>query len=83
MEQINSSLPLLLNIQHSSLFIFILSEILFKYSSNSFSSFKKSGGRFSRFVPEEFNPTTVKNVGVVAYGKDFYADIDVAALELY
>ena len=48
-----------------------------------FSSFKKSGGRFSRFVPEEFNPTTVKNVGVVAYGKDFYADIDVAALELY
>lgn len=48
-----------------------------------FSSFKKSDGRFSRFVPEEFDLTTIKNIGVVAYGKDFYADIDIAGLELY
>ena len=48
-----------------------------------FSSFNKSEGRFSRFVPEEFDPTTIKSIGIVAYGKDFYADIDVAGLELY
>ena len=48
-----------------------------------FSSFKKSDGRFSRFVPEEFDLTTIKSIGIVAYGKDFYADIDVAGLELY
>ena len=48
-----------------------------------FSSFNKSEGRFSRFVPEEFDPTTIKSIGIVAYGKDFYADIDVSGLELY
>ena len=48
-----------------------------------FSSFKKSEGRFNSFVPEEFNPTTIKSIGVVAYGKDFYANIDVAGVELY
>jgi hypothetical protein len=48
-----------------------------------FSSFNKSEGRFSRFVPEGFDPTTIKSIGIVAYGKDFYADIDVSGLELY
>ena len=48
-----------------------------------FSSFKKSDGRFSRFLPKEFDIESIKSIGIVAYGKDFYADIDVAGLELY
>ena len=48
-----------------------------------FSSFKKSEGRFSRFLPKEFEIESIKSIGIVAYGKDFYADIDVAGLELY
>ena len=48
-----------------------------------FSSFKKSEGRFSGFLPKKFDIEGIKSIGIVAYGKDFYADIDVAGLELY
>ena len=48
-----------------------------------FSSFKKSEGRFSGFLPKKFDVEGIKSIGIVAYGKDFYADIDVAGLELY
>ena len=43
----------------------------------------KSDGSFSRFLPKEFDTESIKSIGIVAYGKDFYADIDVAGLELY
>lgn len=48
-----------------------------------FKSFKKSDGRFSRFLPEEFDISSIKSIGVVAYGKDFYANVDLAGIELY
>ena len=48
-----------------------------------FSSFRKSGGLFSRFVPNNFDPESIKTIGIVAIGKAFYADIDVAGIELY
>ena len=61
---------------------FIASEE-WKWIEIPFSSFEKSDGRFSRFLPEEFDIETIKSIGVVAYGKDFYANIDVAGIELY
>ena len=54
-----------------------------KWIEIPFSSFEKSDGRFSRFLPEEFDIETIKSIGIVAYGKDFYANIDVAGIELY
>ncbi len=44
-----------------------------------FDSFKKTGA----LVPRKFKPSSIKTIGVVAYGKDFMAQVDVAGLELY
>ncbi len=44
-----------------------------------FDSFKKTGA----LVPRKFNPSSIKTIGVVAYGKDFMAQVDVAGLKLY
>ena len=44
-----------------------------------FDSFKKTGA----LVPRKFKPNSIRTIGVVAYGKDFMANIDVAGLELY
>ena len=30
-----------------------------------------------------FDPNTIKTIAIVAYGKDYQADITVAVLELY
>ena len=44
-----------------------------------FDSFKKSG----LILPRKFQASDIKSIGVVAFGKDFYANIDVASIELY
>ena len=44
-----------------------------------FDSFKKSG----LIVPRKFRASDIKSIGIVAFGKDFYADIDLASIELY
>ena len=44
-----------------------------------FKSFKKS----SNFMKNAFDPNTIKTIAIVAYGKDYQADITVSVLELY
>ena len=44
-----------------------------------FKSFKKS----SNFMKSAFDPNTIKTIAIVAYGKDYQADITVSVLELY
>ena len=44
-----------------------------------FSSFKKSSWR----LPSKVKSSKVRSIGVVAFGKDFYAEIDLANIELY
>jgi hypothetical protein len=44
-----------------------------------FDSFKKSG----LLLPRKFKASDIKSIGIVAFGKDFYADIDLASIELY
>ena len=44
-----------------------------------FDSFKKSG----LILPRKFDASDIKSIGIVAFGKDFYADIDLASIELY
>ena len=44
-----------------------------------FSTFKKS----STFMKTSMDPTSLKSVGVVAYGRDYIADILIRNIELY
>ena len=44
-----------------------------------FDSFKKSG----LLLPRKFNASDIKSIGIVAFGKDFYASVDIASVELY
>ena len=44
-----------------------------------FDSFKKSG----LILPRKFKASDIKSIGIVAFGKDFYANIDLASIELY
>ena len=44
-----------------------------------FSTFKKS----STFMKTSMDPTSLKSVGVVAYGRDYIADIHIKMIELY
>ena len=44
-----------------------------------FKDFKKS----SNFMKNVFDPNTIKTIAIVAYGKDYQADVTVSALELY
>ena len=44
-----------------------------------FKDFKKS----SNFMKSVFDPNTIKTIAIVAYGKDYQADVTVSALELY
>ena len=45
----------------------------------SFEQFKKS----SNFMKSAFDQKTIKTIAIVAYGKDYIADITVSELELY
>ena len=44
-----------------------------------FDSFKKSG----IILPRKFKASDIKSIGIVAFGKDFYASVDIASVELY
>ena len=44
-----------------------------------FSQFKKS----RRLLPSKIDSGRVKSIGLVAYGKDFQAELDLASIELY
>ena len=44
-----------------------------------FSNFKKT----SFFLPGKVKSSKIKTIGVVAYGKDFFAEVDIAGVELY
>ncbi len=44
-----------------------------------FSEFKKS----RRLLPSKVNSSRIKSIGLVAYGKDFEAELDLASIELY
>ena len=44
-----------------------------------FKQFKKS----SNFMKSAFDQKTIKTIAIVAYGKDYIADITVSELELY
>ena len=44
-----------------------------------FQKFKRS----SNFMKRDFDPNTIKTIGIVAYGKDHTADITVSELEFY
>ena len=44
-----------------------------------FSQFKKS----RRLLPSKVNSGRIKSIGLVAYGKDFQAELDLASIELY
>ena len=50
-----------------------------QYIKLPFASFKKSG----LILPRMFKASDIKSIGIVAFGKDFYADIDLASIELY
>ena len=50
-----------------------------QYIEIPFASFKKSG----LILPRMFKASDIKSIGIVAFGKDFYADIDLASIELY
>ena len=50
-----------------------------KQVSLPFSDFKKS----RRFLPTKLNSSRIKSIGLVAYGKDFQAELDLANIELY
>jgi hypothetical protein len=50
-----------------------------QYIEIPFDSFKKSG----LILPQKFKASDIKSIGIVAFGKDFYADIDLASIELY
>ena len=50
-----------------------------EYIKVPFDSFKKSG----LILPRKFKASDIKSIGIVAFGKDFYADIDLASIELY
>ena len=45
-----------------------------------FSSFKKVG---PAYVPRKVKSSKITWIAVVAYGKDFYAEVDLAKIELY
>ena len=44
-----------------------------------FDQFEKS----ATFMPKKLNPDTIKTIGLVAYGKDYEADVSIAILEFY
>ncbi len=44
-----------------------------------FDSFKKSGF----MLPRKFKASDIKSIGIVAFGKDFYANVDLTKIELY
>ena len=44
-----------------------------------FDLFEKS----ATFMPKKLNPDTIKTIGLVAYGKDYEADVSIATLEFY
>ena len=44
-----------------------------------FTSFKKS----SRLLPKKVKSSKIKSIGLVAYGKEFQAELDLASIELY
>ena len=50
-----------------------------QYIEIPFASFKKSGF----ILPQKFKASDIKSIGIVAFGKNFYADIDLASIELY
>ena len=44
-----------------------------------FASFKKS----TRLLPRKVNSSRIKSIGLVAFGKEFNAELDLASIELY
>ena len=44
-----------------------------------FGDFEKS----ATFMPKRLNPDTIKTIGLVAYGKDHFADVSLASLNFY
>ena len=44
-----------------------------------FDQFEKS----ATFMPKKLNPDTIKTIGLVAYGKDYKADVSIVTLEFY
>ena len=55
------------------------SEMVWRDLKIPFTQFKKS----SNFMKSTFDQTTIKTIAIVAYGKNFTADITVSELELY
>lgn len=47
--------------------------------SISFDEFEKS----ATLMPRKLKPDSIKTIGLVAYGKDHYADVSIANLEFY
>ena len=44
-----------------------------------FDDFEKS----ATLMPKKLKPNTIKTIGIVAYGKDHYADVSISSMEFY
>ena len=44
-----------------------------------FDDFEKS----ATLMPKKLKPNTMKTIGIVAYGKDHYADVSISSMEFY
>ena len=44
-----------------------------------FSDFEKS----NFYQPSKFSPTEIKSIGFVAFGKDFFAELDIMEAQLF
>jgi len=42
-----------------------------------------SSFEYSRDSSKSFNSSKIKTIGLVAFGKDFFAQVDLAGVELY
>ena len=42
-----------------------------------------SSFEYSRNPSKKFKSSKISTIGIVAYGKDFYAEVDLAQLEIY
>jgi hypothetical protein len=42
-----------------------------------------SSFEYSRDTSKSFNSSKIQSIGLVAYGKDFFAQVDLAEVELY
>ena len=42
-----------------------------------------SSFEYSRDVSKSFNSSKIKSIGIVAFGKDFFAQVDIAGTEIY